>query len=311
MWDKIDKELSSYLSKYKRKQQDLKDNLQSIFDTYKFDYKDMNKYVKTSELNRFKRYLEKAKDNYNIEDYVLYRLNAFLDRKKVKYSELVKFLILLEYTIFNQELKEFDTFTNISQIAYDEAVKECQKLNLKTKGLKTVNTILLAIALMPNDTGMTWSEYSLSITLYNANEMYKNAIQQLSRDGEVDIDDALLEKQQRAYLNRTPRGSEDKFSGMFDKQEAFVVNQTKLSVFQSYGVEEVQFIARMDNKTTEMCESLNGQIFKINGWNNYQRYSKADDKIVSYKTYGLVVGDNLPPINNGFHWCRSSIEARR
>ena len=311
MWDKIDRELDSYLRKYKRKQKDLKDNLQSIFDTYKVDYKDINKYAKTSDVNRFKRYLENIKEKYDINDYALYKLNAYLNRKKLKYSEIIKFAIMLEYVKFNQELDEFDTFTNIAQISYDEAIKECKKLNLKSKGLKTVNTILLAVMLLPNDTGMTWEEYSLSITLYNTNEMYKNAIQQLSRDGDVNIDDNLLSKQQRAYLNKTSAANVDKYSGMLDKQEAFVVNQTKLSVFESYGVEEVQFVARMDSRTTEMCQTLNGQVFKLNDWNRYYRYSKVDDKSVLYTTYGLVAGDNLPPINNGFHWCRSSIEARR
>ena len=311
MWNKVDAILSTFLSKYKRKQKDLKDNLQSIFDTYKFEYKDINKYAKDSEVNKFKRYLENAKNKYKIEDYVLYELNRFLDRKKIKYSEIVKFAILIEYIKFNEDLKEFDTFQNIADVGYNEAIKECEDLEFKTNKLKTINTMLLGIVLLPNDTGLTWNEYSLSIIEYNANEMYKNSILQLSRNNEVKIDDKLLEKQQKAYLNKKKEPNKDKFSGMFEKEQVFIVNQVKLDVYKSYGVETVEFIATIDEVTTRMCESLNGQKFKINEVNKYYRYSKADEKEVLYTTQGLVVGDNLPPINNHFHYCRSIIEARR
>lgn len=311
MWNKVDAILSTFLSKYKRKQKDLKDNLQSIFDTYKFEYKDINKYAKDSEVNKFKRYLENAKNKYKIEDYVLYELNRFLERKKIKYSEIVKFAILIEYIKFNQDLKEFDTFQNIADVGYNQAIKECEDLRFKTSKLKAINTMLLGILLLPNDTGLTWNEYSLSIIEYNANEMYKNSILQLSRNNEVKIDDKLLEKQQKAYLNKKKEPSKDKFSGMFEKEQVFIVNQVKLDVYKSYGVETVEFIATIDDVTTKMCESLNGQKFKINEVNKYYRYSKADEKEVLYTTQGLVVGDNLPPINNHFHYCRSIIEARR
>ena len=57
----------------------------------------------------------------------------------------------------------------------------------------------------------------------------------------------------------------------------------------------------------KMCNSLEGQVFYLNKMNTYQRYSDLDNRIVTYHTKGLVVGENLPPISNHFHWCRSDI----
>ena len=45
------------------------------------------------------------------------------------------------------------------------------------------------------------------------------------------------------------------------------------------------FIAVNDDKTTLMCETLNGQEFKINELNVYDRYSAMDKKNVVYRAY--------------------------
>ena len=36
-----------------------------------------------------------------------------------------------------------------------------------------------------------------------------------------------------------------------------------------------------------MCESLNNKVFYLNKWNDYDRYSAIDNKIVRYRTFGL------------------------
>lgn len=56
-----------------------------------------------------------------------------------------------------------------------------------------------------------------------------------------------------------------------------------------------------------MCETLDNQLFYLDEMNTYQRYSEADKRIVTYHTKGMVLGENLPPISNHFHWCRSTI----
>ena len=56
-----------------------------------------------------------------------------------------------------------------------------------------------------------------------------------------------------------------------------------------------------------MCESMNNMLFFVNDWNKFYRYSDIDGRDVLYTVKGLEQGINLPPINNHFHWCRSTV----
>ena len=81
-----------------------------------------------------------------------------------------------------------------------------------------------------------------------------------------------------------------------------------VEMYKLYGFEYCKFIARIDKVTTEMCRTLDGQIFNLTELNVYSRYSSLDKQDVTYRTMGMKTGDNLPPINNHIHHCRSHIE---
>lgn len=56
---------------------------------------------------------------------------------------------------------------------------------------------------------------------------------------------------------------------------------------------------------THLCFS--SMLFYVNDWNKFYRYSDIDGKDVLYTVNGLEQGINLSPINNHFHWCRSTV----
>ena len=117
-------------------------------------------------------------------------------------------------------------------------------------------------------------------------------------------------KQKNRYLKKKVNPSkEDKYTGALEDELVFIVNQTKLKAYEDAGIVKARFIAVHDAKTTEMCVSLDGQEFYIdrNKLNEYKRYSALDESIITYRTKGLEIGDNLPPINNHYHHCRSTI----
>ena len=143
------------------------------------------------------------------------------------------------------------------------------------------------------------------MTIYYANETYRY----LLVNGNKGIKD-LLQKQKNRYLKKKEKPSkEDTYTGAIEDELVYIVNQTKIKAYEDAGIQKVKFIAVHDTKTTEMCQSLDGQEFYINRnkTNEYKRYSARDDGIITYRTRGLEVGDNLPPINNHYHHCRSTI----
>lgn len=295
-WNKVDTELAKYLKTYKRKQLDLKDNIQSILDLGIEDY---NAIVTKTDLSRFKRFLEKNKELIKQNDYISYMAQKYLNKSKINYYELVRIMILVEYGVFEQNISQYqlDTLESIVNITYEDIKALCEKESKKRpKILPWV--IAGAYLLRPNEKGLTYQEQNNANTIYNAEEMYKNVI--------VGFDiDKILEKQRKREINKKKDSAE--FHGYIDDESTYLINNVMVETYKAYGFEYCKFVAKIDEVTTEMCRTLNGQIFNLTELNVYSRYSKLDDKDVVYRTMGMQTGDNLPPINNSIHRCRSHI----
>lgn len=181
-------------------------------------------------------------------------------------------------------------------------------LKKKKKVSVISDAIFLALIDMPNSKGYVWNEYIETIIKYNADQIYRQATIDLQQQKELDITNDiyqnLIKRQQNSKLNING----DKISGDIDLTLIGINNQAKVEGIYSFDKKaKCKFISVEDEVTTKMCHSLNGQEFYIHDWNEFERYSKSNDCIKKYRCYGLVTGLNLPPINDGFHWCRSYI----
>jgi len=171
------------------------------------------------------------------------------------------------------------------------------------------DVFFLSLMAMPNVKGYIWQEYIDAITKYNAEQIYRQATIDLQQQREIDITNDiyqnLIKRQQNARLNING----DKISGDIDLTLIGMNNKAKTEGIYSFDKNaKVKFIAVEDNATTKMCKSLDGKVFDVHDWNEFYRYSKTNDTIKKYRCYGLVQGLNLPPIDDGFHWCRSTIQ---
>ena len=173
-WNKVDTQLAKYLKTYKRKQLDLKDNIQSILDLGIEDY---NAIVSKSDLSRFKRFLEKNEDLVKDNDYIAYTIQKYKKKTKINYYELVKIMILVEYGKFENEIykDQIDTLETIVNNVAIDIKYNCEKISKKRINIHPWE-LVLAYLLMPNEKGLTYKEQNNANTIYNAEEMYKQII---------------------------------------------------------------------------------------------------------------------------------------
>lgn len=147
---------------------------------------------------------------------------------------------------------------------------------------------------------------------YNVQQIYKQAILNIQQQKGLEIDSSefqtIINRQnnQKLYINN------DKISGAVDLQTIGLNNLAKVEGIKSNTDDnaKVRFIAVEDDRTTLMCQSLDGQEFYINKENVFDRYYGGTQKeltIQRIRCNGLVLGLNLPPIQHHFHYCRSTI----
>lgn len=192
---------------------------------------------------------------------------------------------------------------------YQQGQEEVNKTLKKKKIVSVIpDAIFFTLMMMPNAKGYIWNDYIQAIVKYNADQIYRQLTIDLQQQKELDVTNDiyqnLIKRQQNSRLNING----DKISGDTDLTLIGINNKAKLEGIYSFDDKaEVQFVSVEDNKTTKMCKSLDGQRFKVHDWNEFERYSENNGRITKYRCYGLIVGLNCPPIDDHFHWCRSTV----
>lgn len=321
-WKEVDKKLTDFYISNNKLNKEMIDNIQQILDTINVKYDKLFSYVDKKYQRILRTKVNELKQEVEIDGYVGYLLNEYVTKSKLRYNEYLLALFIIEY--YKRDLKrkniEFDLLKQVSVIVYEDGQQEAiEVLDKKKPRLLTVpEAYLLQLIGMSKYNNAFWSDYKQGSISYNAEQLFKLVALnvQMGKELNVDNDDfkKLFEKQERNYLakkkNETIEGKTgyvDIYYGAVDDLLVAIANQMALKGMIDQGCKKVQFIATVDEKTTEMCMSLNSQVFSINGINKYYRYSAIDDKEVLYTTKGLVLGENLPPITNHFHYCRSTI----
>lgn len=301
MWDYVDNELKEYEKIYNKNNRRTLDEFQNIFDTDK----DLDDYVTKSDLNRLEREIE---DNYEyLSDYGKYEARKRLNRRRMRYSDWFWFYLFMIYSVQSYQLAKAEQtiFNNVVKETYNREFKDLSKV-IKPKKMN-ITGLTDKLLKQPNSKGYVWSEYKDAITLYNTNELHSLMIQNKRANKPLNVDNRTFKKLFDKQKHRMINVKNGKTSGAMDNELIYLANETKIQTYIFNDIEKCRFIAIHDKATTRMCESLDGQVFNVHDWNKFGRYSNIAQGYRTYNVYGLIPGVNLPPIDDNFHYCRSTI----
>lgn len=308
-WKYTDDKLKEYLKLYKKISFRTQDKVQDIFNSIDYSYTDLSKPITTTQRKQLLRIVDDWKEANLLKGYFKYIVDSIIKKVYITNEEMLELLLWGACIQERKQLDEYEKvlFTEIAQDLYKQGIKEINPK--KKKNFSITWEYIWSLLCSPNVKGNKWTTSVEAITLTNAQEIKKQAMIHLQQNKKLNVEDDIfknvIKKQQNRYLSING----DKYSGTLDSQVVEIANQSFIKAGKDVGDKKLQarFISEIDERTTKMCESMDNMLFYVNDWNTFQRYSNDDGRIVNYKVFGLVLGINLPPIVNHFHYCRSTI----
>lgn len=308
-WNYTDLKLKDYLRIYKKTNLKTQDNIQDIFNGIDFNYMDLNKPISNNQRKKLSRVVDEWKQLELLKGYFEYKVIEILNKRYITNQEMLSILLWGAFVKERSQLDEYEEvlFTEIGQDLYKQGIDEIKPTKKKKWSLTW--EYIWSMLYLPNVKGSSWITYIEALALTNAQEIERQTIIQLQQNKKPNIEDDvfknILKKQQNRYISI----NDDKISGALDSQVVEIANKSLLKAGEDVGQKKLRarFIAEIDDRTTKMCDGMNGMLFYVNDWNRFYRYSDDDKRDVLYTIKGLEVGANLPPINNHFHYCRSTI----
>jgi len=239
----IDLRDEAVLKYINRKQPELISDMQDAINRYN---EPLNNILPFDKLNVLHSKLRSAKENYTFYGYCKLFLDYTLEHKRVKYRDALFISLLVEYSIYQEEVKNY----------FSKQLNENHDFNEIIESLgNSVNNILASDA-----------EYRIRKLM------------------ETGSDNKKVFKQAKDFmLKRYENGN---YGGFLNLVSLIYGAEKYLKQLRQQGIEKVRFIAVLDNATTDICRSLDGQTFKVNR---------------------LVIGENMPPIFPPPHPCRSVV----
>ena len=312
-WKFHDEQIKKLKNIYNKINNQTKTRLQEIFKGLEINSNNIYNIASKKTKNMINEKIEEWKNKKLLKGYFGFLANNIYNRTRVKNNEILELLI---YSAYIEEQEKLNSYEN--KIIYDdlnyyyrlgqEEVNNTLSRNKKRQIIDLTDMLFLSLLSMPTSTGYEFEKYKQNIVKINSDNLYKQVVIDIQQNKGLDIDNIEIQNILKRQLNSKININGDKISGAIDLQLIELNNNSKLEGIKRIDEDaKVKFIAVEDESTTKMCESLNGQIFNVHDWNTFYRYSKTNDRITKYKCFGLVRGLNLPPIDDGFHWCRSTI----
>ncbi|HEX3018605.1 MAG TPA: minor capsid protein [Caproicibacter sp.] len=301
-WHYADTEEDTLLSYISDKQSDLSDDLQDILDHFRSIQLSGN--ISRNEVERLHRKINTwQKAGYDVGEFNLI-MRDLDSRTRISGNEALLAFLMAAFIGFYQPIMAQDKkiLLNISQNAYKREFQNAQQIT--GKGKENPPTAQDVDKWLDNTipTGGRYQDDLYADARYRAGQFQKmvnaekqqmNAPTPLGPKKALDIDNLQYKKALKAQrdwmLRRSQHGAnKDNHAGQLDIYMSYIVSETVVRAFEDAGVEKYQFIATIDDRTTDACRSLHLKIFPMKD---------------------IMIGINCPPIYPPYHPCRSIIWA--
>lgn len=301
-WQNVDAEEDDLLAYIGDRQSELADSLQNVLDHFRsialFDH------LNRLEVNRLHRKISQwQRAGIDAGEFNLVARDLS-NRTRISGNEALLAYIWIEFIETDDDIMERneEMLLNVSQNAYNREFQRAQQMTGAGKPnpptAKDVGKWL--DGQMPD--GGSYKDDIYADARYRAGQFQKmvNAEKQqmdapipLGPKKALDIDNPQYKKALRAQrdwmLRRSQYGAnKDNHAGRLDMYMSYVIGQTVMMAFQDAEVKKFQFIATIDDRTTDACRSLHLKIFPMKD---------------------AMIGINVPPIYPPYHPCRSIIRA--
>lgn len=302
-WKQCEKAMRKAMPLITAEYRDIGDDVIQIADELKLDPSKLDKKVP----NNIRRKVEKRMSDWKREG-IFRGYLEFLGKSLTHTFRDVLFILIFGcYLMHMKKIERIanDVFKVSAVSAYGQALQELPEEKKTGYTIKKITNKTVEKMVTVPILDLNFHDYLQGESLTQADEM-KNFVLTITMQAQ-DLDEEVMRTRIVKQRNRILLVREDKFSGTLNDTARVVANNAYIANFMNIPKLQVRFIAEMDEKTTKMCRSLDLQLFYINDWNHFERYSETHKKHIRIDLFGLMRGVNLPPITDHFHWCRSTI----
>lgn len=280
-----------------------------IFKTLNLNNNNLYNIADNKTKNTVNTYIEEWKDKGLLKGYFGTLAKNIYSRTRVKNSEMLELLIYGAYIEEQSKLDEYENQIMHDDINYyyEQGQQEVLKAQNKIEPISIIDMALFLYLLEQANL----KQYIQMTIQYNAQQIYKQSLINIQQQKELEIENNEFQRIINQQQNTKLCINNDKISGFMDNQLIGLNNKAKVEGIKRLDKNaRVQFISDQCEHVTPMCSNMDKMIFKVNDWNEFDRWygeTSKDLRIERIKIKGLVLGVNLPPITHHFHWCHSYI----
>ena len=264
-FEKTDEYILTIVQEYEKAMSSIEKDIESFYirfsENNEITMTEARRLLNTKELKEFnwtvEEYIEKGKENALDQRWMKELENA---STKVRVSRLETLQIQMQnqIEILNNSQKEGmkDLLTDIYQDTYYRNIYEVHKglgieINFSKLDIQTIEKVINQKWLEGNFSSRVWDNRSKLLT-----ELQTTLVQSFIRGDSIDITASNLSKRMNVSKSRAIT--------LVNTESAYITNKSTIDSYKNSGVvKEYEILSTLDNRTSRICRSMDGKVFKI------------------------------------------------